>query len=236
MNAIYSPEDAEDIIGISVRYNSGVTCAIETDAAGVETTTDYTFTFDVMCDDTIFDMATVESQDLSTCDKKVVLNHNAGCPIYSALGFVNFMYANVWFSGSLLMLFGIIIGLFGKKWFGTITGIFGAMCASGIFIRTAPSTPQPATPPPATSTPPVQPTAPQQQAPSQLQGPLHAHPNPPCQRDSSKYPTSHSVGSGGRPLTHYVPGVPPWPGVPPKISAIRPCTVMRSPAHCSALR
>jgi hypothetical protein len=129
MNAIYNEENSEEILGISVQYNSGVTCSTEPDAEGVETSTEYTFTFDVMCDETVTGMATIESQDLESCAKKVVLNHNAGCPIYSALGFVNFMYENVWLSGSLLIIFGFIIGLFGKKWFGTITGIFGGSCA-----------------------------------------------------------------------------------------------------------
>jgi hypothetical protein len=127
MSAIYNAEDNEDILGISVLYNSGVTCSTVIDDSGVATSIDYSFTFDVMCDKSITNMALIESQDLSSCDKKVTLVHNAGCPIYSALGFVNFMYENIWLSGSLLIIFGLVIGLFGKKWFGTITGLFGAL-------------------------------------------------------------------------------------------------------------
>jgi len=39
------------------------------------------------------------------------------------------MAENVWLSGTVLIIIGVFIGIFGKKWFEPITGTFGALCA-----------------------------------------------------------------------------------------------------------
>jgi len=96
----------------------------------------------VMCDEDVvnednqntFEKAVYADSDLSGCIKKVTVNHNAGCPVYSALGFVNFLNENVWLSGTLLLFFGLVIGLFGQRWFLPICGLFGAMVAFVAFM------------------------------------------------------------------------------------------------------
>lgn len=72
--------------------------------------------------------------NVGTCDKRMEFNHTAGCPVYSALGFVDFLNNNVWLSGTLLLIFGVVIGLYGQKWFQEITGAFGALCAFVAFM------------------------------------------------------------------------------------------------------
>lgn len=74
------------------------------------------------------------STDLSGCDKRVTYSHNAGCSIYSALGFVNFMAENVWLSGTLLLVLGLLMGLFGQRFFLPLSGLFGGMCAFIAFM------------------------------------------------------------------------------------------------------
>lgn len=64
----------------------------------------------------------------------MTVNHNAGCPVYSALGFVNFLNENVWLSGTLLLIFGLVIGLLGQRWFLPICGVFGGMVAFVTFM------------------------------------------------------------------------------------------------------
>jgi hypothetical protein len=79
--------------------------------------------------DEIFIEATHVATSLSTCDKHVTYNHSAGCVKYSALGLVNFLNNNVWFSGTLMVLMGLFIGLFGQKYFHKISGAVGSMFA-----------------------------------------------------------------------------------------------------------
>jgi hypothetical protein len=65
----------------------------------------------------------------AACDTSVTYSHDAGCPAYSALGFVNFLNNNVWLSGTLMVFFGLFIGLFGQKYFEIIVGAVAALFA-----------------------------------------------------------------------------------------------------------
>lgn len=147
--AIYPTEVDEDgeeyvdtydtVLGLTVLYNSEEVCVEATETEGAEM---FGFEMNVMCDEEVVDAedknafkkAVYESSDLSECVKKVTVNHNAGCPVYSALGFVNFLNNNVWLSGSLLLIFGLTIGLLGQRWFLPICGTFGAMVAFVAFM------------------------------------------------------------------------------------------------------
>lgn len=133
--------DDSDLLGLRVLYNSDEVCVAATAEAGAEM---YGFEFAVTCDETVvnaenqtaFHKAVVDlaASDLSGCVSKVALKHNAGCPVYSALGFVNFLNNNVWLSGTLLVVFGLTIGLLGQRWFLPICGTFGAMVAFVAFM------------------------------------------------------------------------------------------------------
>jgi len=78
--------------------------------------------------------AVYENSNFSECDKEVTYSHASGCPAYSALGFVNFLNNNVWLSGTLMLFFGLFIGLFGQKWFNQIAGSVGALFAFVAFM------------------------------------------------------------------------------------------------------
>jgi len=82
----------------------------------------------------IFVPAVITASDLSACAKTMSFTHHTGCYQYSALGFVNFLNSNVWLSGTLLLAFGLCIGLFGQKWFLKITGSFAGLCAFVAFM------------------------------------------------------------------------------------------------------
>merc|ERR1712147_231490 len=101
--------------------------------------------FEVHCDEAMledveaeenytFRAATILSSDLSECTKFVSFSHAAGCPAYSILGFTAYMAEHVWLSGTCLLVFGIMIAIFGRKWFAHVTGAFAGMCAFCTFM------------------------------------------------------------------------------------------------------
>jgi hypothetical protein len=94
-----------------------------------------TFTMNVKCVEEIqtegapFKPATYDSSSFTGCDTNVTVQHASGCPAYSALGFVNFLNNNVWLSGTLMVFFGLFIGLFGQKYFEIIVGAVACLFA-----------------------------------------------------------------------------------------------------------
>lgn len=127
----------DDPSGVSVTYETETTCGTGT----------LSLNFQVQCDETMeepaeplegqvkeFIPATIVSSSLAGCEKQIVFKHYTGCSEYSMLGFVNFLNENVWLSGTLLLIFGLSIGLFGQKWFLPITGAFAALCAFCAFM------------------------------------------------------------------------------------------------------
>ena len=146
-NAIY-PENEEgevqsqeDAVGISVIYKSDTVCMNGEEASVMA------LKFNVKCNlladeepDTNEDgtnkfvSATVTSSNLSGCCKEISFEHHTGCYQYSALGFVNFLNSNVWLSGTLLLVFGLTIGLFGQRWFLKITGAVAGLFAFVAFM------------------------------------------------------------------------------------------------------
>jgi hypothetical protein len=158
-NALYPVDENGEITskdkadGVEVFYDSGIVCkaAVEAVVASEGVTAvaaaaaeNYALKFDVRCDGTeatfneyknaIFLPAVITGSDLSACAKTMSLTHHTGCYQYSALGFVNFLNSNVWLSGTLLLAFGLCIGLFGQKWFLKITGSFAGLCAFVAFM------------------------------------------------------------------------------------------------------
>jgi MFS family permease len=127
----------DDPSGVSVTYETDVVCGAGT----------LSLNFQVQCDEAMaepaeplegqvkaFIPATIVSSSLAGCEKQIVFKHYTGCSEYSMLGFVNFLNENVWLSGTLLLIFGLSIGLFGQKWFLPITGAFAALCAFCAFM------------------------------------------------------------------------------------------------------
>jgi len=57
MTAIYSEENPDKITGVSVYYDSKISCSTTTLEDGTVDQKDYTFTFDVLCDPSITGMA-----------------------------------------------------------------------------------------------------------------------------------------------------------------------------------
>lgn len=73
--------------------------------------------------------ANLKSYNLGSCEKHLVFEHAAGCTKYSALRFANWLDTNAWFSGTFLLVFGAVIGLFGQKYFLKIAGASAAFFA-----------------------------------------------------------------------------------------------------------
>ena len=65
--------------------------------------------------------------DTTTCDPEVIMEHESGCDLYSFSGFIKFMDENPWLPGTILVVFGAILCLFGRRFFPIIMGIFGIM-------------------------------------------------------------------------------------------------------------
>lgn len=126
--------------GIDVIYETTTAC-------GADDLDVLSLKYTVICDETMdepiepaegetkaFLRATVTGSDMSECQKTIAFTHYTGCVQYSALGFVNFLNSNVWLSGTLLIIFGLTIGLFGQKWFLPISGTFAGLCAFVAFM------------------------------------------------------------------------------------------------------
>ena len=74
----------------------------------------------------------VKVSGLDTCRPTVVMEHEGGCKLYSMLGFAEFMANNAWFSGTVLLVIGVIMILAGRKFFQWIIAAF-----SFIFVFTS---------------------------------------------------------------------------------------------------
>lgn len=59
------------------------------------------------------------------------MEHASGCPTYSFLGWAKFLDKNPWLSGTILVLVGAIMTLFGRKFFPWIMGVFSALVTFG---------------------------------------------------------------------------------------------------------
>lgn len=62
-----------------------------------------------------------------SCLPKVVMEHSSGCPQYSFKGFVKFLDENVWLSGTIMVVLGLSLVLFGRVFFRFIMGILAAL-------------------------------------------------------------------------------------------------------------
>jgi hypothetical protein len=145
-NALYAMIDGveqtqEDAVGISVIYKSAAVCM------NGEVESVMSLKFNVNCNlaedaepeknedgTNKFVSAVVNNSDLTGCEKEISFDHHTGCYQYSALGFVNFLNSNVWLSGTLLLVFGLTIGLFGQRWFLKITGAVAGLFAFVAFM------------------------------------------------------------------------------------------------------
>jgi MFS family permease len=76
-----------------------------------------------------FVAAKLIEHNLTGCQKHLKFEHKTGCTVYSALKFTNFLNSNAWFSGTCLLGFGLVVGLFGQKEFLHIAGASAAFLA-----------------------------------------------------------------------------------------------------------
>jgi hypothetical protein len=127
---------AEDVLdGISYTFTSETACTRTT----AEEETFFSFKVNVVCDEAFSadGAAQVDSvQHTDTCQPEVTMRHSAGCPMYSALGMVNWLNNNLWVSGIVLFLVGGFLAMMGNKYFANVMGVFAAfaMFASVIVL------------------------------------------------------------------------------------------------------
>merc|ERR1711941_155673 len=62
---------------------------------------------------------------------QVTVKHNAGCPVYSARGYVAFITKNFWIMGTILVIGGFFVGLWGRKFFPYAVAATGAILSFG---------------------------------------------------------------------------------------------------------
>ena len=63
--------------------------------------------------------------------------HDAGCPTYSAMGFIHFMERHDWIPAIILIIIGIGAGLFGGRFFIQVMSAFGGLLAFMGFMALA---------------------------------------------------------------------------------------------------
>lgn len=62
------------------------------------------------------------------------MNHESGCADYSLAGFVKFLDQNAWLSGTILLIIGVMIGMFGRKFFPWVTAAFATFATFVILM------------------------------------------------------------------------------------------------------
>lgn len=63
------------------------------------------------------------------------MSHSTGCVSYTVLGITKFLNENVWASGTILLVAGLVIGMAGRKLFPHVIGSFaGLMAMMGVLI------------------------------------------------------------------------------------------------------
>lgn len=90
-----------------------------------DSTKTLTTTYEVLCDeDKTADITsadvTVDSSDL--CNIKVTLSHSSGCAVFQATAVVEYLTANPWAMGIILIAFGFLATFFGGKFVDVVLG------------------------------------------------------------------------------------------------------------------
>lgn len=109
--------------GIETLFTSSEDC----ESSGV-TGEKYSFKTTVLCNANITGAAEVTSVTGTTsCRPTVTMEHESGCPLFSFSGVVKFFDDNTWLSGTVLFVLGVVMVLFGCKFFRWVMGAIGAL-------------------------------------------------------------------------------------------------------------
>ena len=95
----------------------------------------------VLCNKNVTGLGAVISvENNRSCTPKVTMEHSSACPEYSLNGIVKFLDENVWLSGTILVVFGVVMALFGRAFFryimatlATLSGFMAVMYLCSLF-------------------------------------------------------------------------------------------------------
>jgi hypothetical protein len=125
--------DAASVVnGIAYTFESETVCPYNT-AEEVK----FSFRVNVVCDEAFADVGEGQVDSVSgtnTCEPTVNMRHSAGCPMFSALGMVNWLSRNSWLTGIILLFVGAFVALAGNKYFAHVMGVFAGLTAFTIVI------------------------------------------------------------------------------------------------------
>lgn len=108
----------------------GVTYTFSSDTKCPFSKKNETFGFQnsVICNKNVTGAGSVVSvKDANTCLPKVTMEHESACPEYSVKGMVKFFRDNVWLSGTILVVFGVIMAMFGRAFFRWTMSAFAGL-------------------------------------------------------------------------------------------------------------
>jgi len=118
-------DDDDNVNGIDYIFKGSVPCDVKND---IDTHETYGFKNRVSCNEELTGQAKIISVTGSlSCQPTVHMEHASGCPLFSFSGIVNFLDKNTWISGTILFVLGIVMVLFGSKFFRYVMGVIGAM-------------------------------------------------------------------------------------------------------------
>ena len=123
-------EEKNEQTGIQYTYKSQTSCPYEKDAK-------FTFTNKVMCNSDIAtkgDAKILNAKYSNTCNPEVTISHASGCSIYSVSSISVWMEEKWWFTGSLLIVFGLAIGMAGRKLEKFMVAFIGALVVFGLVL------------------------------------------------------------------------------------------------------
>lgn len=112
--------------------NSQVACGTEKDSY-------YQMTVNALCAPDAKERGAFKVDDSNACDVQISFSSAQGCPKFKATPIVDFLAANPWIMGTLLIVFGIVSAFFGGKLFPKVlaTAFGGAVFFVVILVLSA---------------------------------------------------------------------------------------------------
>ena len=91
----------------------------------------FSFTTEVLCDETVTGRgnAKIVSADDTHCNTKIVVAHESGCPVGKIMSITKFMHDYPYVFGIILILFGPVVALYGRRFFPWVVGGIVSLCA-----------------------------------------------------------------------------------------------------------
>jgi len=110
-----------NIDGLTYTFKSDSVCSFNSNET-------FGFQNTVICNKNVTGAGSVVStRDEYTCLPKVTMEHASACPTVSFTGVVKFLDENVWLSGTILVVFGAIMAMFGRAFFRWIMAVFATL-------------------------------------------------------------------------------------------------------------